>query len=352
MLHYLQSKFALFIITCLLAIVWVTPSVQASSQLVPEPIKVNFQTFRTATPEGYLADTGAKFGNRGDGYRYGWNINHGTEARDRDLGAHSPDERYDTFNHMQLAGIDYSWEIEVDNGWYHVYVVSGDPEHRNGTYRLDVEGVLTVDGTPNAGQYWVDGSQLVEVTDGRLTVSNNAAATGNNKLSFIEITHLNGIPSGLQAQVNFQPATADSVPGYLVDGGEIFAARDNGLSYGWDTDITSKARDRNQSAALDQRCDTLNQMQHQGSYTWEMTVPNGRYLVYIQAGDPQYHEEHRYAFNVEGTTTMNGDSQPANRLHSFGMYSIVEVTDGQLTIANDDLSSRNKIQFLHIYQIN
>jgi hypothetical protein len=54
-------------------------------------------------------------------------------------------------------------------------------------YRVAAEGILTVGGTPTSSTRWLEGTQVVTVSDGRLTVT-NAAAAQNNKICFIEIT--------------------------------------------------------------------------------------------------------------------------------------------------------------------
>jgi hypothetical protein len=54
-------------------------------------------------------------------------------------------------------------------------------------YQVAAEGVLTVSGTPTPSTRWIDGSQTVAVSDGRLTVT-SAAGAQNNKICFIEIT--------------------------------------------------------------------------------------------------------------------------------------------------------------------
>ena len=71
----------------------------------------------------------------------------------------------------------------------------------------------------------------------------------------------------LHVNVNFQPAASAAPAGYVVDGGEAFAARPNGFSYGWDAANTGGARERNIHA--DQRYDTLNHTQAYGSRTWD-----------------------------------------------------------------------------------
>src|SRR5687768_8696119 len=54
--------------------------------------KVNFQPAGAPTPGGYVADTGATYGSRGNGYTYGWNANNSANTRDRNALA---DQRYD-----------------------------------------------------------------------------------------------------------------------------------------------------------------------------------------------------------------------------------------------------------------
>src|SRR5687767_5774400 len=61
---------------------------------------VNFQPASAAVPGGYVADTGAVFADRGNGFSYGWDANNAAQTRDRNNGA-SPDQRYDTLIHTQ-----------------------------------------------------------------------------------------------------------------------------------------------------------------------------------------------------------------------------------------------------------
>src|SRR5688500_2139422 len=56
-------------------------------------VNVNFQPATAAVPAGYLADSGATFGNRGNGWNYGWDIDNTAGARERNKHA---DQRYDT----------------------------------------------------------------------------------------------------------------------------------------------------------------------------------------------------------------------------------------------------------------
>jgi len=153
-------------------------------------LKVNFQLATSPTPPGYLADAGLAFGDRGNGSSYGWNIDNTVNARDREA-ANSPDQRYDTLNHMQKPGGATSWELALPNGQYSVRVVSGDPSNFDGYYSITAEGVVVIDGQPDAASLWFDATVEVTVADGRLTLANNTGAT-NNKLCFVEVTSVTG----------------------------------------------------------------------------------------------------------------------------------------------------------------
>lgn len=152
-----------------------TPSIQVS---------INFQRSFDPIPAGYEVDGGNAFGDRGNGYSYGWSSTNTGNARDRDNGS-SPGQEYDTLNHMQLGGT-YTWEIAVPNGTHEVYIVAGDPSFFNSVYVIEAEGVVIVSGTPSTGSRWVEGTGTVTVSDGRLTITSGAGAS-NNKIDFIQI---------------------------------------------------------------------------------------------------------------------------------------------------------------------
>jgi hypothetical protein len=173
-------------------LLWSGPSVPKA--LVPRSAlfsgfagRINFQPAASAVPAGYLVDGGAVFGLRASGERYGWNADNAAQARDRDL-ASSPDQRHDTLTHLQKPGNpNASWEIMVPNGTYTVRVVAGDPGYFDSVFRLEVEGVATVSGTPTSSTRWLEGTSTVTVDDGRLTLTNGAGAS-NNKICFVEIS--------------------------------------------------------------------------------------------------------------------------------------------------------------------
>jgi probable HAF family extracellular repeat protein len=146
---------------------------------------VNFQPAGARTPAGYTADTGAVFGLRAGGLSFGWNADNRANTRDRDA-AFSPDQRYDTLNHMQKPGGARTWQIAVPNGLYMIHVVSGDPVATDSRFRVVVEGLLAVRGTPSGSQHWFEGTVFTNVTDGRITITNGPDAL-NNKLNYVDI---------------------------------------------------------------------------------------------------------------------------------------------------------------------
>ncbi|GAA2050500.1 hypothetical protein GCM10009839_66240 [Catenulispora yoronensis] len=146
---------------------------------------VNFQPAGATLPAGYAADTGAAYGARSGGLTYGWNIDNAVNTRDRNA-ASSPDQRYDTLIHMQRSGSATVWELAVPNGHYTVHLVCGDPSNTDSVYKVNVEGVLTVSGTPTASNHWIEGTSQVTVSDGRLTIT-NATGSSNDKLDYVDV---------------------------------------------------------------------------------------------------------------------------------------------------------------------
>jgi hypothetical protein len=87
---------------------------------------------------------------------------------------------------MQKPGGAIRWELAVPNGRYLIHVVVGDPDNVDSTYRVTVEGQLAVSGTPGGARRWFEGTVVVTVADGRLTVANGTGAV-NNKLNYLDV---------------------------------------------------------------------------------------------------------------------------------------------------------------------
>lgn len=149
-------------------------------------LNINFAPAGAAVPAGYVADTGAVYGDRGHGLTYGWNIDNSASARDRDS-ASALDQRYDTLTHLQKPDGARTWEIAVPNGRYLVHLVAGDPSALDSTFRLQLETTVALSGTPSSASPWVEATVVVTVSDGRLTLSNAPTST-NNKVNYLDIT--------------------------------------------------------------------------------------------------------------------------------------------------------------------
>jgi hypothetical protein len=154
--------------------------------------KINFQPGLASltVPPRYLADSGAAFGDRGNGFTYGWDAALNAVVR---RASRSQDVRYDSFCQMQ-AGSSHYWEIAVPNGPYSVLIAAGDPLTQKNRYQIRAEGNSLLDAAvaaTNASDCnrWAEALGTVIVTDGRLTISNGPDAT-NNLLDFVEISAL------------------------------------------------------------------------------------------------------------------------------------------------------------------
>lgn len=174
--------------------------------------KINFQTTTSPGYPGYLADVGLIFGNRGNGQSYGWNVDNTASARDRNS-PDSPDERYDTFNHLQKPGGATTWELAVPNGTYAVRIVAGEVGFTDQTNNLSLEDFTLID--PDGPDAFDDFTTRVAVTDGRLSIAAGQQAR-NAKLAFVEVTAVT-TPQSLAMPASVR-TTRKSAAGVLVDG--------------------------------------------------------------------------------------------------------------------------------------
>jgi hypothetical protein len=153
--------------------------------------------------------------------------------------------------------------------------------------------------------------------------------------------------SSTTIRVNFQLASAPIPAGYLPDGGLVYGTRGNGQTYGWNTDNTGQAKDRNSSRSPDQAYDTLTHMQRPANPNaiWEIALPNGAYTVRLVAGDASYYNS-VYRINAEGVMIVNGT--PTTSARWVEGTATVTVADGRLTLTSASGSSNNKVCFIEI----
>ncbi len=145
------------------------------------PVNISFQPASFPLQSGYRGDFGQPFGARGNGYSYGWNVDHG----DRTF-AYSPLPGYETIWGAawslirMLPGTSTTWEIALPNGAYSISILAAGYQCQGQLQQIAAEGVLVVNGTAGWDyDTYVGGTQTVTVSDGHLTVTNGPTAELN-----------------------------------------------------------------------------------------------------------------------------------------------------------------------------
>jgi hypothetical protein len=148
------------------------------------------------------------------------------------------------------------------------------------------------------------------------------------------------IPSFTSSKVNFQPSSAATVTGYIVDGGATFAVR-NSQMYGWSVSETDAAVDRAKNS--NQLLDT--NIGIKSGAKWEMAVPNGTYSVKVSVGDGATATTN--TIRLEGTTVFNAVKLNANTYSNKTVT--VTVSDNKLTLdAGAAASLVTRVDFIEI----
>jgi hypothetical protein len=151
-------------------------------------VYINFQPASVPVPDGYQADYGFVFGDRGNGFSYGWDVDNSANTHVRHVNS---DPRYDTLIYMQKPNGGRVWEMAVPDGLYDIHLVSGDPSFVDSVYQVAVNGVLATSGGINSAHPYQEAWRQVTVTDGLLVLT-NADGSQNNKINFIEINWIDG----------------------------------------------------------------------------------------------------------------------------------------------------------------
>ncbi len=155
----------------------------------------------------------------------------------------------------------------------------------------------------------------------------------------------------LAAYIDFGPAASSVQSGYRRDDGSTFGIRTDGLSYGWNANLTGKARDRNSANSPDQRHDTFQHMDHPQTpgKKWEIAVSNGTYRIAVAVGDPDYLDS-VHAVNAEGAVLLAPFTPDAANPFAYAVTTVV-VSDGRLTLTQGAGGSNTKLCFAHIERI-
>jgi len=190
----------------------------------------------------------------------------------------------------------------------------------------------TVVVTPIAGQ--VGQSTIrIRVDDGALTASKTFVLT------------VTAAPVVVDLRFNFQPAVSTIPAGMLADTGGTYANH-SGTSYGWNQDLRSATRRRNDGGSADTAHDTL--IYVPTGAKWECALPNATYEVRVVAGDPRF-SNGTFNFLVEGVSAMNGSPTTGSRW--LDQTVTVSVQDGRLTITQGSGAEHGKICLIEILAV-
>jgi N-acetylneuraminic acid mutarotase len=152
---------------------------------------IQFQPASVQPVTGYDADNGAVFGDHADGLQYGWSGPKGAAVtfRKPTHGRDTVDPLHASFATLNQKGRGSLWQIAVPDGDYSVHIVAGDPASAGVFYRVDAEGILVANGKATRSQKWVEGTEVVTVTDGLLSITAGPKSTGD-KIDFIDLTQI------------------------------------------------------------------------------------------------------------------------------------------------------------------
>jgi fibronectin type 3 domain-containing protein len=296
-------------------------------------VKIDFVPSSAPVASGYVRDGGSTYGNRGNGYTYGWSVSHTDAAIDRNLNS----------NQLLDANIGVKsgarWQLQVPNGRYTVRVGVGDASVVT-TNTVRVEGTTLYSAVRQAANVFSSRSVTVSVNDGVLTIDAGSAANLATRITHIEVspatttTSPSPTPAFTSAAIDFAPATATLASGYVRDSGSTYGSRGNNLTYGWDVSHTSNVfdRDRNSSQLLDTT------LLAKSNAKWEIAVPNGTYTVRVGVGDAANSSNN--TVRVENSSLFSSVALAANTFSSRTVT--VTVSDGRLTlqVGSADLLTR------------
>src|SRR5260370_12292470 len=211
--------------------------------------------------------------------------------------------------------------------------------------QLSVNGVVV--GTKTSDDHiflWTGVVLAPGADDIEVTAATPDGTTYSDDVTWYAPRDLQGVPF---ARINFQPPDVQVPSGYVPDYGYVFDDRNNGFSYGWDTDNSANTYVR--EVMSDVRYDPgIALEQPAGGHVWEIALPNGTYDVHLVSGDPSYFDSiHQIA--VQGVLAISGGVNVLSRYQEA--WRTVTVTNGRLTITDADGSRNNKLNFIEINQI-
>jgi len=137
--------------------------------------------------------------------------------------------------------------------------------------------------------------------------------------------------------INFQPADAETPPGYQPDSGAIYA---DSRGYGWVNPAYEAFFDRNSKNAPDQSYDTLVNVLKDA--VWEISIPNGLYTVTILVGDPDYPYAHNN-IQIEDMNIITNELTSINGSYFIKKTFDINVLDGKMTFTFKNSIPKTKL---------
>lgn len=205
--------------------------------------------------------------------------------------------------------------------------------------------------TEPAGSSFMEGTEVSLVANPQFTYhfeewTGDATGTSNSLVvtmdSALELSANFVRDTGTFGRINFQPSDSEVPVGYFHDAGAAFGLRDTGLLYGWVGANNDETIHR--TGVDDPRKATFNQMQKNGSATWELAVPEGNYAVNVHMGDGRIANQVN-SITIEGIEMV--DTVSGNYFDEYYLAD-VEVNDGALTLV--PTGENAKINFMKIGQ--
>jgi len=162
---------------------------------------VNFAPASAPRAPGLVKDYGSIYGVRRGGLSYGWNQDESANAV-YETGKGLVRNR----GYIATQADNATWEIAVPDGNYSVFLVAGDPATTGDRMQFSAEGQIIASGVTKRGRQYIEGSAVVAVGDGRLTISNGADAQ-NNKLMYVVVQSTDAMPNILTVHANAPTTT-------------------------------------------------------------------------------------------------------------------------------------------------
>ncbi|MCS7180917.1 MAG: carbohydrate-binding domain-containing protein [bacterium] len=318
-------------------------------------ISINFEP-SGANPSIPLPDKGEVFGDRGNGYKYGWDQDRTSYVYDRDILPNTY-QQYDTLVIMSGA----KWEIEVPNWYYQVIVDCGDPndpECDDYNHDLLIEGQLSQVLTPNFSVL-IPPSQIyrykrhiinVTVADGRLTIE--PAPGSNPRICYLQIRPNSGANWAIPEAFNKHLAYTKTISGntganqILIDGNITYNDWQANLNYNTNSRKTFTST-TNFSIPTTTASITIPAATTLPEPTWPPTPSQQEQRFKDSNGNTPYDPASGYGTNSQ-LRTINGGNDPytgdgTNEFYTFSNLS--NLSSGAYFFEKADNTAQLQIKF-------